>query len=277
MNQRQQSESGLPEPVDAEVTVHAVLGTRVGATAEGPADAPAILLVPGVPGTTRDYRYLAPLLAERLRVHRLDLPGYGAARGARWDDYSPDGRARLVIALADVLGVERFAVVGHSMGGPAAIATAAMVPHRVTALCVISSVGVRRHEGMALPPVGARVVHHAAGLPLLGSLMVRRSRELYRRMRFPHADSLTRDELRLDLSVVMAIDFDRARRRAEAVRAPTLVAYAEDDYMAEPAIGEELAQVIPGAEIAAYPTGGHNPQKHQARDLARRIFALLEG
>jgi pimeloyl-ACP methyl ester carboxylesterase len=234
-----------------------------------------IFLIPGVPGSTRDYRYLAPVLAKRLRVHRLDLPGYGSAAGATWHDYSPDGRARLVIATADLLGVERFAVAGHSMGGAAAIATAAMVPHRVTGLVPICSIGVRRHRGMALPPLGARVMRHVAGLPIVGSSILRRSRKVYRKMRFPTADTLTREELRRDLATVMEIDFQRAKRRAEAVRAKTLVAYALDDPMVEPEIEEELARTIPDAETVAYETGGHNIQKHQARDLARRIIALL--
>jgi pimeloyl-ACP methyl ester carboxylesterase len=275
MTEAESGESGPAEPFDAETTVHAVLGTRVGTTTEGPEDAPAIFLVPGVPGTTRDYRYLAPLLSERLRVHRLDLPGYGSAAGASWHDYTPEGRARLVIAAADVLGAERFAVAGHSMGGPAAIATAAMVPHRITGLVTICSVGLRRHRGMALPPMGARALRHAATLPILGSAILRRSRKLYRKMRFPTADTMTRDELRRDLATVMGIDFLRARKRAEAVRAKALVAYALDDPLLEPEVEEELARTIPDAETAVYDTGGHNIQKHQARDLARRIIALL--
>jgi len=270
-----EGDASLPEPVDAEVTLHDVLGTRVGATSEGPEGAPAVLLLHGVPGSTRDYRYLAPLLAPHLRVHRLDLPGYGAARDAVWHDYTPDGRARLIIALADAVGAERFAIAGHSMGGPAAIATAAMVPHRVSALIALASLGVRRHRGMLLPPAGAAALRHALGVPLLGGYLVAESKKAYRKMRFPTADTLSRRELEVDIENVMGIDFARARRRATSVRARTLVAWAEDDPMVEPTIGTELAAVIEGAETAAYPVGGHNIQKTQARDLARRILALL--
>ncbi|RLB45589.1 MAG: hypothetical protein DRJ42_29605 [Deltaproteobacteria bacterium] len=265
----------LPSPVDAAVARYDVLGTQVGATSEGPEGTPAILMVHGVPGSTRDYRYLAPLLSRTLRVHRLDLPGYGAVRDAQWHDYSPDGRARLVVGVADALGLEEFAVVGHSMGGPAAIATAAMVPHRVTALIVLASVGVRRHRGMALSPAQAGVLRWAAGLPGVGRALLPKSRKIYRRMGFPNADTLTTRELRIDLANVMAIDFFAARRRAAAVRAPTLVAWAEDDRLVEPEIGQRLAVVIPDAETAAYPAGGHNIQKTRARELSEQITALV--
>ncbi len=265
----------LPSPVDAPVARYDVLGTQVGATSEGPEGAPALLMIHGVPGSTRDYRYLAPLLSRTLRVHRLDLPGYGAVRDARWHDYSPDGRARLVVGVADALGLDGFAVVGHSMGGPAAVATAAMVPHRVTALVVLASVGVRRHRGMALSPAQARLLHWAAGLPGVGRALLPKSRKIYRRMGFPNADTLTTHELRVDLANVMAIDFFAARRRAAAVRARALVAWAEDDRLVEPEIGQKLAVVIPDAQTAAYPTGGHNIQKTRARELSERIAALL--
>ncbi|MBW2464485.1 MAG: alpha/beta hydrolase, partial [Deltaproteobacteria bacterium] len=261
----------LPNPVDAPVAVYDVLGTQVGATSEGPEGAPAILLIHGVPGGTRDYRYLAPLLSRTLRVHRLDLPGYGAVRDAQWHDYSPDGRARLVVGVADALGLEELAVLGHSMGGPAAIATAAMVPHRVTALIVLASVGVRRHRGMALSPAQAGVLRWAAGLPGVGRALLPKGRKLYRRMGFPNADTLTARELRIDLANVMTIDFVAARRRAAAVRARALVAWADDDPLVEPEIGQRLSAVIPDAQTATYPSGGHNIQKTRARELTESI------
>jgi pimeloyl-ACP methyl ester carboxylesterase len=269
------AEAELPEPFDPDVDIHDVLGTRIGTTTEGPDGAKTLLLLHGVPGGVRDYRYLAPLLSGRLRIHRLELPGYGTVRDATWHDYSPDGRARLVIAAADALGVSRFAIAGHSMGGPAAIATAAMLPHRVTGLVAIASVGVSRHRGMLLPGAGARALREALLVPILRDAVVARSRDMYRRMRFPTAETLTREDLRVDLANVMEIDFARAKRRAAAVRAPSLVAFADDDPMVEPAVGHELARTIRDAETAAYPVGGHNIQKSQARDLAERILALL--
>ena len=40
---------------------------------------PAIVAIPGLPGSGRDFRWLAPLLADRFRVIRIDPPGYGAS------------------------------------------------------------------------------------------------------------------------------------------------------------------------------------------------------
>ena len=147
-----ESRTALPTPVDPPVETRAVLGTRVGYTSEGPSDGVPLLMVHGVPGNTRDFRYLAPLLAERCRVHRLELPGFGSNTRARWRDYSPWGRAELVLAFADAMGMELFAVLGHSIGGPVAILAAALRPERVAGLVAVASPGLRRHRGMFVSP-----------------------------------------------------------------------------------------------------------------------------
>jgi pimeloyl-ACP methyl ester carboxylesterase len=64
------------------------------------------------------------------RVITYDRPGYGGSsrhRGRRIVDCVPD-----VEALADALGIERFAIIGGSGGGPHALAVAARLPERVT-------------------------------------------------------------------------------------------------------------------------------------------------
>lgn len=69
------------------------------------------------------------------RVITYDRPGYGASdrfRGRRVVDCVAD-----VSAIADGLGLERFAVTGGSWGGPHSLAVAARLPKRVTrAACV---------------------------------------------------------------------------------------------------------------------------------------------
>ena len=84
-------------------------------TDEGPHGASAILCVHGVPGSSRDWRYLAPLLAPTLRVVRLEMPGFGASPPGA--DDTIDGWARVTTAVADSLGLERFVLMGHSYGG----------------------------------------------------------------------------------------------------------------------------------------------------------------
>lgn len=270
------SEMPPPPPTDPAVESVALLGTRVGFTREGTTHTSVpLLMVPGLPGGPADFRYLAPVVAAHRPAIRLELPGFGAHREATWHDYSPLGRARLVVGLADALGLGRFAVLGHSMGAPAAIATAAAFPERVAALVALASPGFRRHRSMLVPPPMARALSLASHVPLLGHALTRAVRRQYVRFRFPGAERYTARDIRTHAAFVARYDFRAARRAAEAVRCPALVAFAEDDRLVQVPILEELAAAIPGAVVTRWPTGGHNIQKSRAHELAAAIEALL--
>ena len=76
---------------------------------------------------------------EGVRLVTIDRPGHGLS------DFQPD-RTLLdwpqdVAALADRLGIERFAVSGWSAGGPYALACAYRIPEQLTAVGVVSAVG----------------------------------------------------------------------------------------------------------------------------------------
>ncbi|MFM8304483.1 MAG: alpha/beta fold hydrolase, partial [Actinomycetota bacterium] len=91
-------------------------GTRLEVEVEG--DGPALICVHGFGGAKEDFADHVATLAARATVVTLDLRGHGDSTGP--DDpaeYSLDGLAADVIAVADTLGLERFRILGHSMGG----------------------------------------------------------------------------------------------------------------------------------------------------------------
>ncbi len=106
-----------------------------GATRTG---APALLLVHGTMGCAADWSRVAPRLAGDFRVIALDQRGHGASShpaapgGYGTKDYLAD-----VEGLADALGLGRFAICGHSMGGHNTIGFAARHPDRV--LCALAN------------------------------------------------------------------------------------------------------------------------------------------
>ena len=72
------------------------------------------------------------------RLVAFSRPGYGGSSDARTSLASV---ARDAGALADTLGLDRFAVLGVSGGGPYAVATAAVLPRRVQAVGVVAGIG----------------------------------------------------------------------------------------------------------------------------------------
>jgi len=92
----------------------------------------------------------APLydVARRLGVRWVghDRPGYGGSTPA--PGRSVASVAADVAAVADALGVERFGVLGHSGGGPHALACAALLPERVTAVVSFAGLAPRDATGL---------------------------------------------------------------------------------------------------------------------------------
>ncbi|MFF2851768.1 alpha/beta fold hydrolase [Streptomyces sp. NPDC058001] len=81
-----------------------------------------------------------------IRWVSYDRPGYGgsSARSGR-DVASVAGDVALV---ADALGIERFAVMGHSGGGPHALGCAALLPERVTGVVSVAGLAPFDAEGL---------------------------------------------------------------------------------------------------------------------------------
>ncbi|MGH2908252.1 MAG: alpha/beta fold hydrolase, partial [Solirubrobacteraceae bacterium] len=95
----------------------------------------------GVPGSRLDFSsesHGEALRAGGVRFVAVDRPGFGLSdpkpnRGHA--DWPED-----VSALADSLGLDRFAVLGYSRGGRYALACAALIPERLTAIGLLSAV-----------------------------------------------------------------------------------------------------------------------------------------
>jgi pimeloyl-ACP methyl ester carboxylesterase len=119
----------------------------------GPADAPAVVLLHGITGHARVWDHLAARLPGR-RVLALDQRGHGDSDPAPDDDYRMVTMADDLAAFAGSLRLERFALVGHSMGGRIAIKYAADHTARLERLVVvdigpdIALAGLRRVRDM---------------------------------------------------------------------------------------------------------------------------------
>ena len=106
----------------------------------GPQDAPPAILVHGFPESHRTWRSVAPLLADRVRLVMPDLRGFGESdRPQDVADYATDILIADIFALADALGIDRFALVGHDWGGAIAWAAALRGNPRISRLAIVNS------------------------------------------------------------------------------------------------------------------------------------------
>jgi pimeloyl-ACP methyl ester carboxylesterase len=122
-----------------------------------------------------------------VRLIAVDRPGFGQS------DFQPDRTLldwpRDVADLADALGLDRFAVLGVSGGGPYAAACAARIPERLTAVGIVSGLAPLTRELMrGMSPLNRSGLVVAARAPRL----LRLTEPVIRRVTSGYADGLVR-------------------------------------------------------------------------------------
>jgi 2-succinyl-6-hydroxy-2,4-cyclohexadiene-1-carboxylate synthase len=115
-------------------------GRTVELTDEGADDAPAVVLLHGFTGSKNSWRTLRRELRGRYHVVAVDLPGHGGTPAGRdWHADSLWRSAELVVRALESITVDRFSLVGYSMGGRLALGMALAHPERVERLLLESA------------------------------------------------------------------------------------------------------------------------------------------
>ncbi len=116
-----------------EGTLIEVNGSQMHYVARG--QGPDLVLIHGSNGSTRDLTFkLADMLASDYRVIMIDRPGLGYSTPINPAGDSITEQARQIADTAAALGAEKPIVLGHSYGGAVALAWAAHMPDRLSAL-----------------------------------------------------------------------------------------------------------------------------------------------
>ncbi|MFI6010943.1 alpha/beta fold hydrolase [Streptomyces sp. NPDC051243] len=122
-------------------------GRRLAVEISGDPGGFPVFLLHGTPGSRLGPAPRPMLLYhQRVRLITYDRPGYGSSDPL--PGRSVSHVAADVAAVAEALGIERFAVVGRSGGGPHALACAALLPDRVTRVAVLVSLAPRDADGL---------------------------------------------------------------------------------------------------------------------------------
>lgn len=98
-----------------------------------------VILLHGLGASQHSWRGLLPLLAAKHAVYAADIPGFGRSEKPMDYDYTFKGFTGWAVSLLDVLGLEKAAFIGNSMGGATSVRLALEHPKRVTRLGLIGS------------------------------------------------------------------------------------------------------------------------------------------
>jgi non-heme chloroperoxidase len=205
-------------------------------------DAPAVVLLHAAGADATAWErldWVAPLIEAGLRVIRVDARGYGTSgrvTEARLLAGSPC--VHDIARVLDAEGVEAAHLAGYSMGACHAIRFAEAQPQRVRSLLLGGVVvGALAIQGRHLAPDTEAEAQRAQALAQLDSALTRLSGYGAEVVRAAREVVRTEHFARPDLAHVAG------------ARVPALIAAGGDDRAAEPWIREELARLLPGAQM----------------------------
>lgn len=263
-------------------------GTRVHYFDEGQPDGPVVLLVHGSYGDLTDWDGWVAELRDRYRVIRFDRPGAGLTGPVPNGNYSLDRQLALVDALLDSLGVDRFAVVGASLGGPVAYRYAGTRTQRVTAMVLVNSAGIEfggRRGTTQAPPASA---YGWATAPTIARADVRRTYEQILNDHTALTPAFVERKFQLygivgrEVEAVQTVKlYERGdpQRLLSHVRAPTLVQWGSANAALSTSTSEAFANALKNAAVVrriVYDGGGHMIHVERPAQTARDARAFLD-
>lgn len=136
----QQEANSVSSSTAASVRYHttSIDGVDVFYREAGRTHAPTVLLLHGFPTSSHMYRNLIPALADKYHVIAPDYPGFGqsAMPGSEIFSYTFENYAKLVEALTEKLGIDKYTLYVMDYGAPVGFRLASEHPERVAALIV---------------------------------------------------------------------------------------------------------------------------------------------
>jgi 3-oxoadipate enol-lactonase len=242
----------------------------------GPDGAPALVLFGSLGTTLSMWDRMAPRLAERLRVIRVDARGHGRSP-------VPDGPYAIsdlgedVVALLDRLELERASFCGLSIGGMVGQWLGAHAADRIDHL-VLCCTGSHLPDGGFLERAAA--VRAAGGTQRIAETVIERwltpsfaaERPELREWLLAMLVASPAEGYAACCEAIAALDLRADRER---ITAPTLVIAGQQDPSTPAHHSEAIAAAIPGARLEILDPGAHIVAVERADETAALVLEHL--
>ena len=238
------------------------------------------ILVHGFPLSSAIWTPVRTAIEQAARLITPDLRGFGGSDKPAMG-YAVAELADDVLRMADALGVDRFVLGGHSMGGYVALRVAAARAERVAGLVLVDTRAeadpregrVRRDEAIARiarGDVSGFLDEFVAGL--VGPSTMARAPRVVEELRAIAAEAAPQA---LSGCLAGMRDRDDSRPLLAGLDVPALVIVGQEDALIAPSSSRAMAQALPRARLAEIALSGHTPSMERPIPTAEAILSFL--
>ena len=234
-----------------------------------------VLLLHGWPNAGSVWRSLADalLLAENFRLVALDFRGYG--RSDKTDaGYTCQQFARDAQAVAEQMGLQKYVLVGHSMGGKIAQVMVSAQPAGFSALVLVT-------PGLLTPaPPTPDMAARAAMFGDVNQIQSLVSGWAARPLRHDAADLIAEHAAQISRSAwdgwLLTMRGEDESANPVPANLPTLIVGGGKDTQRTAADLQELSQQIAGSQLVFLPGSGHLPHLEEPESLVALLVNFLD-
>ncbi|MGE5322412.1 MAG: alpha/beta fold hydrolase [Actinomycetota bacterium] len=248
----------------------------------GKPDAEPVVLVHGFNATADSWNRIAAQLTKRYRVIAPDLPGWGESTRTDAASYGYPAQIERLHQFVTQLGLKRFHLVGHSMGGGISARYAATYPGEVITLGLIAPHGITEPEQSELARSVARgdnwlVVSSLESFErLMKNLFVKRpfvpgtvlKYMAQQTIRGAQKTQRIFDEIQANSQPLMEL--------LAQIKAPTFIVWGDDDKLIHVSAAELFRKNIADSEVLIMKQTGHMPLLENVKQCGAAYVAFLD-
>jgi abhydrolase domain-containing protein 6 len=241
-----------------------------------------VLLLHGFGASADNWNRFAGRLIKKYRVIAPDLPGWGQSTRIESESYAYPKQVERLREFVTQLGLKRFHVVGHSMGGFIATAYAARYQEQVITLGLIAPHGVTEPQASELAQSVATGDNWlvARSVPEFERLL---DKVFARRPYLPKSvfTLLAQHAIRncaksAEIFAEMQTNDPPLVDRLGAIKAPTLIIWGDQDRVLHVSCADVFAKNLYNAEALVLPGSGHMPLVENARECSAAWIEFME-
>lgn len=239
-----------------------------------------VVLIHGLGESVVTWRDNIGPLSQRHQVFALDLPGHGDSEKPDLS-YDPDSMVYYLRGFLESLGIERPALIGHSMGGGLALMTALAHPDIVSRLLLVGSASLGREVDWGLRLASVKVLGELMTSRFVDNtgIMLRKAfsdqrfvtqellTELKRTNRLPGARRAALKVIRNTVSILgVKSEFILYKRLAE-LEMPVLIAWGAENRILPAKHAHRAGRADPRTDVHVFGSCGHLPHMERSEEF----------
>jgi len=233
-----------------------------------------LVVIHGGGGDARTWWLNIAELAEKYTVYAPDLPGFGGSQPLDGDYYIPE-LVDFVDRFAKSLGLEKFYLIGHSLGGGIALNYTLNFPQKIKKLVLVSSLCLGREIAFWVRLFSLPALIRSIGGLTLGVLkgvkwMLKQLNPAEFVMPLSPASMTVGGSITNFRQQTLVLE-----KRLSEVKMPTLLVWGAKDPIVPVMQAYRAAKAIPDCRVEVFKKRGHNVHRDEVKKFSSIITGFL--